>query len=292
MRPAVESDDVTGRGRLVDGHEITYLEAGEGDRTVLLLHGGLIDAAHVSWGATIGPLAEDARVIAPDLLGYGYSDRPDIAYTQRRHIDIIEGFVEGLDIEPGTLDIVGASLGGGIGIAMALRNPALVRRLVAVDAYGLGTELPSGYVTYIRSRVNVLNKLSLSLVGRSRSMARSSLGGVAVDPEALDDAVVDAVYDLLQRKHAGRAYRSWRKHEVSPSGFRTHYHTDLDGLSVPALFCHGEHDEIFPVRWSERAAEIAPNSEFERFADCAHWPPREATEQFTDRVRSFLESST
>lgn len=288
MRPAIDADDVTGRGRLVDGHELTYLEAGEGDRTVLLLHGGLIDAAHISWGGTIGPLAEDARVIAPDLLGYGYSAKPDLAYTQHRHVDSIESFVDGLDIEPGMLDVVGASLGGGIAIALALRNPDLVRRLVAVDAYGLGTELPAGYVTYLRSRANFLNKASLALLRRSRSMTKSSLGGVARDPEALDPAVVDAVFELLQREQIGRAYRSWRKHEVSPGGFRTHYHTDLEELAVPALFCHGEHDEIFPVRWSERATEIAPDAEFERFEDCAHWPPREATARFNDRVTGFL----
>lgn len=288
MRPAVETDDATGRGTLVEGNELRYIEAGDGDRTVLLLHGGIIDAAHVSWGATIGPLAEDARVIAPDLLGYGYSEQPDIAYTQKRHVRTIEGFVETLDVDPGRLDVVGTSLGGGVGIALALRNPDLVRRLVAVDAFGLGTELPSGYVTFLRSRLNVLNKASFAVLRRSRGLTKSSLGGVAADPDALDEAVVDAVFELLQTDGIGRAYRSWRKHEVAPSGFRTHYHTDLDDLEIPALFCHGEHDEVFPIRWSERAAEIAPHGKFERFEDCAHWPPREATDRFNDLVRSFL----
>jgi len=287
MRTAVDTEEVKETGTLVGGNQIRYLTAGEGDRTVLLLHGGIIDAANVSWGGVIGPLSEDARVIAPDLLGYGWSDKPEGPYSQTRHARVMDTFLDMLDVDE--VDVVGTSMGGGVGLDLALRSPERIRRLVAVDSYGLGTELPSGKLTYLTSRVALLNKGSLGLGRRSRGLTKSSLGNIVVDVEALDEAVVDAVYELLQIDGIGRAYRSWRKHEVGWGGFRTRYHTDLDEIQSPVLYIHGAHDEVFPVEWSERAAERTPNGSFERFDDCAHWAPREAPERFVDTVRSFLQ---
>lgn len=286
MRPAVDTDDVRETGTLVGGNQIRYLEAGEGDRTILLLHGGIIDAANVSWGGAIGPLSEDTRVIAPDLLGYGWSDKPEGPYSHTRHIRVVENFLEMIDVEEA--DVVGVSMGGGIGLGLALRSPERVRRLVAVDSYGLGTELPNGKLTYLQARLSVLNKVSLALLRRSRGLTEKSLENIVVDPDVLPESVVDAIYELLQMDGIGRAYRSWRKYEVGPNGFRTHYHTDLEDLAVPTLFVHGAEDAVFPPEWSERGAQLAPDAEYERFDGCAHWPPREAPDEFVETVRGFL----
>jgi pimeloyl-ACP methyl ester carboxylesterase len=286
MRTAVETDDVRETGTMVGGNQLRYLTAGEGHRPILLLHGGIIDAAHVSWGGIVGPLSEDRRVIAPDLLGYGWSDKPEGPYSQTRHARTINTFLDMLDVDE--VDIVGTSMGAGIGIDLALRSPDRVRRLVAADSYGLGTELPDGKLTFLRARLSFMNKVSLGLLRRRRDLTKLSLEGIVTDVDALDEAVVDAIYELLQIDGIGRAYRSWRSYEVGPGGFRTHYYTDLDELSIPVLYIHGEHDEVFPIEWSERAAEVTPDGSFERFEDCAHWVPRESPERFLESVRSFL----
>lgn len=286
MRTAVDADEVRETGTLVGGNQLRYLTAGEGDRTIVLLHGGIIDAANVSWGGIIGPLSENARVIAPDLLGYGWSDKPDGPYSQRRHARTIDTFLEMLDVDE--VDIVGTSMGAGIGIDVALRSPERIRRLVAADSYGLGTELPDGKVTFLRSRLSILNKVSLGLLRRRRDLTKASLSGIVTDVDALEESIVDAIYELLQIDGIGRAYRSWRAHEVGPGGFRTQYYTDLDELELPVLFIHGAQDEVFPIEWSRRGAEITPNGSFERFEECAHWAPREAPEQFLASVQSFL----
>jgi pimeloyl-ACP methyl ester carboxylesterase len=287
MRTAVDTDDVRETGTLVGGNQLRYLTAGEGETPILLLHGGIIDAANVSWGGVIGPLSEQTRVIAPDLLGYGWSDKPEGPYSQTRHARVIDTFLDMLDVEE--VDVVGLSMGGGIGIDLALRSSERVRRLVAVDSYGLGTELPAGKLTALRARLSVLNKLSLALLRRSRDFTKMSLENIVVDVEALDEAVVDAVFELLQIDGIGRAYRSWRKHEVGAGGFRTQYLPDLEEITMPVLYVHGQQDEVFPVEWSERAAEHTPNGSFDRFENCAHWVPREAPDRFVETVRSFLE---
>ena len=83
-----------------DGVSMHYLAAGDpADPTVVLLHGGVIDCASLSWGGVVDRLAENRRVIAPDLVGYGESDRPDVSYSTAWHVDVVESF----------LDLVGTS---------------------------------------------------------------------------------------------------------------------------------------------------------------------------------------
>jgi pimeloyl-ACP methyl ester carboxylesterase len=67
---------------VVTGYHIHALTAGDSGTPVVLFHGAGLDCAVLSWGELLVPLAESGhRVFAPDMLGYGDSDRPDIAYT-------------------------------------------------------------------------------------------------------------------------------------------------------------------------------------------------------------------
>nr|WP_303650312.1 alpha/beta hydrolase [Halalkalicoccus sp. NIPERK01] len=263
-----------------------YLRAGDGGPPVLLLHGGLIDAAHLSWGGVIDPLAERCRVFAPDLLGYGDSDSPDVAYSTKRHVAVVESFMDAVGIDRASL--VGLSVGGGVALGLALRSPERVDRLVAVASYGLGRELPNGRLTYALSRLPALNRLSIAALRRSRRLTKASLGGIVSDPNALPSEVVDEVYRLVQQPNAGRAYRSWRRHEVGSSGFRTDYRTRLGEVDAPTWFVHGREDEVFPPRWSYRAAERM-DAECWLVSDAGHWVPRERPDEFAERLIDFLD---
>lgn len=272
----------------VGEHRLHYHAAGEEGPAVVLLHGGIIDASHVSWGAAIEPFAEDYRVFALDLLGYGESDRPNVAYDTEMHVDVLGAFLDAVGLDRPHL--VGVSLGGGIALGYALRSPDRVRSLVLSSSYGLGEELPNGTLTYVLSRVPTLNRISFAILRRNRRLVRQSFGNIAREPEELPKEVVDDVYQLLQKPRAGQPYRRWRKQEIARDGFRTVYLDDLADLGVPTLLIHGVHDEVFPVEWSERAHERLPDSELERFEESAHWVPREAPERFNERTLRFLDA--
>jgi pimeloyl-ACP methyl ester carboxylesterase len=287
MRPAVEHDDVTGAGVYVDGNELRYLRAGEGNGDpVLLLHGGIVDAAHLSWGSAIGPLAADHDVYALDLLGYGLSDAPRVRYTMDRHVETVAGFMEVAGLE--SAHVVGTSLGGGIGIQLALEYPERVEKLVPVGAFGLGTDLPNGRRTWLLTQLGFLNRIGLWLASKNQAIAEASLDNVVSDADALPEELVDAFFTELQRPKAGRAYRSWRRAEVNYGGWNTYYYTRLDELESPALFVHGGQDDVFPARWAERAAGIAPQAEVEVFEDAAHWLPRDRPDRFEKLVTAYL----
>ena len=270
-----------------DGVSIHYLTAGDpSDPPVVLLHGGIVDCASLSWGGVIDRLAEGRYVIAPDLAGYGESGRPDADYSTAWHVGVVESFLEdrGLD----SPSVVGVSLGGGIGIGLALRSPGRVDRLVAVDSYGLGRDLPNRTLSWALSRVPQLNELSLGLLARSERLTRASLGSIVVDPDAVPDEVVAELHERVGRPGAGEAFRRWRLAEVTREGYRTDYTDRLGELEVPTLFVHGEADEVFPVEWARRAAERVPEARIETYEGVAHWPPREAPDRFVETLDSFL----
>lgn len=117
----------------VDGHRTHYLKAGSGP-PVVLLHGGASDSR--DWLQTIAALAHRFTCYAPDLIGFGQNDRDERGYYLPDFIESIEDFIITLGLD--NPDIVGHSFGGRVGTGVALRDRVRIRKLVLVDASGLG----------------------------------------------------------------------------------------------------------------------------------------------------------
>lgn len=111
------------------GSQIAYVEAGEGD-PILFLHGN--PTSKYLWRNIMPWLESQGRVIAPDLIGMGESDKPDIGYTFVEHAKYVAGFIEKLDLKNITLVI--HDWGSGLGFDYAARNPANVKRIAFMEA--------------------------------------------------------------------------------------------------------------------------------------------------------------
>ena len=269
----------------VNGLRIRCLTAGSDGPPVLLLHGGGIDAADFSYKHAIGPLSRTCRVFAPDLPGYGGSDGPD-RYTLDFYAGFLGCLMDALGLERASP--VGLSLGGGAALGFALRSPERVDRLVLVDSYGLGSDVPWGRLGYLLVRAPLVNDLSYALLRRSRRVVRWSLYNVVHDRDVVDDTMVEEAYRLVNRAGAGRAFRSFQRNEVGWGGLRTSYLDRLREVSAPTLIVHGANDEAVPVAWAQRTNELITGSELRVIPGCGHWPPRERPEEFNRIVEEFL----
>jgi 4,5:9,10-diseco-3-hydroxy-5,9,17-trioxoandrosta-1(10),2-diene-4-oate hydrolase len=110
-----------------------YLVSGEGS-PLILLHGASNDAQE--WRFALDPLSQHHRTFAPDLVGFGQSDKPRASYSFPFFIDFVHNFMEELNL--GRASLVGHSAGGGIALGFALRFPQMTERLILVDSTGLG----------------------------------------------------------------------------------------------------------------------------------------------------------
>ncbi len=185
----------------VEGLRVRCLMAGERNAPVLLLHGGGFDFASLSYGSSIGSISQHHKVIAPDWLGYGESDKPKISYSTECYVDFLGHLMGALGLEKASL--VGISMGGAISLGFSLRSPQRVERLVLVDSYGLGREIPWRVMSYITVRLPLLNRLVWATLRRSRGMVEWSLQSVLYDPGPLQAASWTRSTDWQRNREQG-----------------------------------------------------------------------------------------
>ncbi len=119
---------------------VRYYDEGQGE-TVLLLHGLGGFAEH--WWKNIDPLSRRFRVIAPDIVGFGLTDKPEADYTLGYFVEFVSAFVNALGIA--RTAIIGTSLGGAVAMQRALSDPGSVGKLVLVASVGLA-ERAGGFI--------------------------------------------------------------------------------------------------------------------------------------------------
>ena len=125
------------------GIETSYLEAGSGE-TVLMLHGsGPGVSALANWQHNIPTLAQRFHVLAPDIVGFGTTERPeDIVYSLRTWTDHVWSFLDALGLEQ--VAVVGNSLGGRLALQMAEDDSPRLRRMVLMGSPGVGMTVTEG----------------------------------------------------------------------------------------------------------------------------------------------------
>ncbi len=259
--------------------------AGEGPN-VLLIHG--MAGSSRTWRAVMPRLAEECRVIAPDLMGHGESAKPTTDYSLGGFAAMLRDLLGALDIDQVT--IVGQSLGGGIAMQLAYQHPELAERLVLVSSGGLGRE-----VSWMLR--------ALTLPGAEYVMP-------AVFPDFVRD-FGDRVAHTLTRLgwRSPRADEMWRSYAslcgaehraafvrtlrsvVDPGGQAINATDRLYlAAAMPTLIIWGDADPIIPVAHAYAAHEAMPDSRLEIFEGVGHYPQVEQSERFVTCLLEFMRS--
>lgn len=254
---------------VVFGQKIKYVEAGSGP-AVVLLHG--LGGNSANWAFNTPALAQKFRVIAPDQVGFGQSDKPLVNYHVGTYVDFLDKFLSELKVERATL--VGNSLGGWIAALYTLRHPSKVERLVLVDA--------AGFAPPKEFDIHALAGLNPS----TREEMKRLAGLVFFNPVFKTDAAVDVL--LAQRLSAGDGYTIQRLAESIHRGEGM-----LDGrlaaVKQPVLVVWGREDGLTPLaREGEKFRRELPGAQFVVFDNCGHVPQVEKAAEFNAAVLKFL----
>ncbi len=278
--------DVAERWTSAAGLRIHFYYAGEAGSPVLLLHGAGTDSARLSWEPVIGPLSAQHRVWAPDLPGYGDSDRPDTAYTTEFYLGFLGQLLEALGLPRASL--VGLSMGGALALGVALRWPERVERLVLVDSYGLQRSVALHKLSYLMVKTPGVLEATWALMRGSRALAASALGNVVHDVRAAPPALIDALYAEARRPYAGRAFTRYQRDDVLWNGLRTVYLDRLGEIRAPTLLVHGRQDKAVPLACAQEAQRRIVGAQLHVVDGAGHWPQREKTDEFNRVVVGFL----
>ncbi|NLF80449.1 MAG: alpha/beta hydrolase [Clostridia bacterium] len=271
----------------IDGVRIACHCAGAGQDTILLLHGAGVDSAMLSWAEVIPLLSPRYRVVAPDLPGYGMSDRIDGEYSLSFYTNMVQGLIKAFGEQP--VILIGLSLGGGIALNMALTYPELVKILVPVDAWGLFAKLPRHCLLHWFTR-SKLNDNLYAWTNRFPSLVRLSLKyNLFGDPTKISDALVAQIRQAMQQPEAGKHFISFQRSEITATGFVTDLFAGLAEIHAPTLLIHGSLDKAVPVKGAIIASRRIPDCEIYLLDGCRHWPQKERPEEFSRALQSYLE---
>jgi 2-hydroxymuconate-semialdehyde hydrolase/2-hydroxy-6-oxo-octa-2,4-dienoate hydrolase len=257
------------------GIETSYLEAGSGE-TVLMLHGsGPGVSALANWQHNIPTLAQRFQVLAPDIVGFGTTERPeDIVYSLRIWTDHVWAFMDARGIE--RAGVVGNSLGGRIALQMATDQPDRIAKMVLMGTPGVGMTPTEGLA-------------ALRGYEPSHDAMRELLRNYfAVDPAMITDNHVKIRYEASIADGAYEAYRAMffdPRHAGSELGITEN---EVRGISTPTLLIHGREDKVVPLQVSVTMVGLLPNADLHVFSACGHWTQIERADEFSALVADYL----
>lgn len=277
--------EITSKFVNVENIKIHYLEAGVGEQVVVLLHGGGLDNASLSWELLIPELTKYRRVVAPDLPGYGKSDKPDVVYDLNYYAQFLPQFLKAVGIE--RADLVGISMGGAISLGFVLNYPEQVGKLVLVDSYGLQRKSPFHKLSYLFVRIPGVRALTFWSI-KSHTMIRYSLKMILKRPGSVTDELVERVYQQLMIPGVTRAFSDFQNAELTWDGLKTVHIDQLGEIKAKTLIIHGGKDTLVPLAASQEAHGLIQASEMKIMEGCGHWPQRDNPKEFNQVVREFL----
>jgi 2-hydroxymuconate-semialdehyde hydrolase len=257
------------------GIQTSYLEAGAGQPVVMLHGSGPGVSAMANWQHNIGALSQRFRVLAPDIVGFGATKRPDdIVYSLRTWTDHVWAFLDAHDIEKAA--IVGNSLGGRIALQMATDRPDRIAKMVLMGAPGVGMTLTDGLA-------------ALRAYQPSHDAMRDLLRNYfAVDPAMITDNLVAIRYEASIADGAYEAYRAMffdPRHTGSELGISAE---EVRAIATPALLVHGREDKVVPMQVSVTMLGLLPNADLHVFSACGHWTQIERADEFSALVADYL----
>lgn len=266
----------------VDGIKVHYQEFGDAAKPpVILIHG--YTASVYVWKST-APLLADAglRVIAVDLVGFGYSEKPAwFDYSIQSQARVISRLMDRLGI--GRATIVGSSYGGAVALNFTLDHPARVEKLVLVDAVCNDEALrhPILRLTSIRG----IGELLTPFIADSKLFLK----------KRMHSTLAKANHHLITQERIDNVRRPLLSREghhsllaTSRNWSASRLEQDAHLIKCPTLIIWGEDDTVIPIKNGYKLRSEIPDSRLVVLKDCGHVPQEERSDLFSTLVSEFV----
>lgn len=273
---ATPSNPEIGQSITAAGIRTNYHDSGGAGAPVLLIHGsGPGVSAWANWRLVMPALAQQARVIAPDMVGFGYTERPQgFVYSMDAWVRQAVGLLDALGIE--RTDLVGNSFGGGLSLALAIAHPERVRRLVLMGSAGVSFPLTEGLDAVWGYTPSVENM-------------RAIMDYFAFDQGLMSDDLARLRFEASIRPGFQESFAAmfpaprqrWIEALASAEA-------DIRALPHQALVIHGREDRVIPLATSLTLSSWIQRSQLHVYGQCGHWTQIEQAARFARLVGDFL----
>jgi 2-hydroxymuconate-semialdehyde hydrolase len=265
-----------GRSIIAAGIRTNYHDLGSG-APLLMIHGsGPGVSAWANWRLVLPELQKGRRVIAPDMVGFGYTDRPPgQRYGMQAWVEHALGLLDALQIEQA--DLVGNSFGGALALALAIRHPQRVRRLVLMGSVGVPFELTPGLdaVWGYTPSIAAMRRL-LDVFAHDRRLVTDELARVRYEA-----SVQPGVQEAFAAMFPAPRQRGIDALCSSEEAIRS--------LQHETLVVHGREDRVIPLSNSITLANWIPRAQLHVYPQCGHWTQIEHSARFARLVADFLD---
>ena len=256
-----------------------YHDVGAG-APVLLIHGsGPGVSAWANWRLLLPVLAQTRRVIAPDMRGFGFTQRPAdpsdaSGYTMAAWVQQVVDLLDALNIEQ--TDLVGNSFGGALALALAIAHPKRVRRLVLMGSVGVPFEITPGLdaVWGYTPSFDAMRGL-LDIFAFNRALVTDDLAQLRYNA---------SIQPGFQEAFAAM-FPAPRQRWVDAMASKE---ADIRALPHPTLVVHGREDRVIPMANSLTLAHWIAQAQLHVFGQCGHWTQIEHAARFAQLIENFL----
>jgi 4,5:9,10-diseco-3-hydroxy-5,9,17-trioxoandrosta-1(10),2-diene-4-oate hydrolase len=265
----------------VGGINTRFWTAGDEGKTLILIHGAFSSVEF--WLANIPVLAENHRVYALDMPGFGLTDKISF-HSFPEGARFINEFMKTQNIDRASL--IGHSMGGGLSLQYIYQFPDKVERLVLDNSLGLGRKM---HIIFKLLATPVIGEL----VSRpSRNGSKRTLTTAVYDQSVVTDEMVELLYRFSKIPGTQKAFlsliRGGMNSFVVPSEFIRSFTDNLHTITAPTLIIWGEQDPILPLEHAYVALKQIPDARLEVFERCGHLPHVECPDKFNSCVTEFL----
>ena len=246
-----------------------------GGGCVLLIHGsGPGVSAYANWRLTIPALSERFRVIAPDIVGFGYTEHDPARYNLRGWTRHVLGVLDALGVD--SAHVVGNSFGGSLAMALAIDHPDRVRRLGLMGSVGVSFDITPGLDAVWGYEPSV-------------QAMRELLEIFTYAPNPQIDELAELRYRASIRPGVQEAFsRMFPAPRQAALDALTHADTSIASIEATTMIFHGRDDQVIPLGASLRLLQLIPRSQLHVFGQCGHWTQIEHAEEFNRILGDFL----
>lgn len=262
----------------IEGVRVRYVDQGTGS-PVVLIHG--FASSLETWTAVMPALvAHGHRVIALDLRGFGWTDRPPGDYSSEAQARLVLGLMDQLGVERAA--IVGHSYGAGVTLRLALLAPSRVERIALYDAWAYDGQLPAFFHV---ARADGMGEAMFATWYGERPEDRMALA--FHDQRFVTIELIDAVEASLRRPGT---------YAAALAAVRAMHYEQVEGqyrtIEHPALLLWGREDHVTPLEIGERLVRELPGARLVVYPRCGHFPMIEHAAQSTAELVRFLDDAS